>query len=102
MYPNRDCASGGTEHPSYCSVLANTAREWTYGPWAAFLQSSCLGHLTYQVKQCVDPNTSQANTVSDERAQDIDQLGKIFAALGTPTEETWPVCLNSHFASYTI
>lgn len=23
---------------------------------------------------------------------DIDQLGKIFAALGTPTEEQWPVC----------
>lgn len=23
---------------------------------------------------------------------DMDQLAKIFAALGTPTEEIWPVC----------
>lgn len=80
--------------------------ELTCGQWDASWQSCFCGYTNLTCTETVDLplffpylfNVSVCLQIPFLAGDsDLDQLTKIFEALGTPTEEMWPVCVFSHF-----
>ena len=74
------------------SVLLLKGTRWYRAPELLFGARKYTGAIDMWAVGCIFAEL-MLRTPYFPGTSDLDQLGKIFAALGTPTEETWPVIL---------
>lgn len=60
-----------------------------------FMRYTCRDNPSLTLQLCVSPCLQLPFLAGDS---DLDQLTKIFEALGTPTEESWPVSFSFSFS----
>lgn len=60
-----------------------------------FMRHTCGDNPSLMLQLCVSPWLQLPFLAGDS---DLDQLTKIFEALGTPTEESWPVSFSFSFS----